>query len=302
MNSLSKAKIIASSFIAVVILSLAGGYAYLKYLEGKFHKNFLPSLSASVSGEPVNILLLGSDSRGEENARSDTIILLRYIPKKETAYLISIPRDSRVYIAGYGYRKINSATALGGPNLMVKTVKNLAKMDLHHFILIDFSGFENIVDALGGIRIYVSEPINSTEKGYEMKFAKGWHDMNGKEALDYVRFRHDSRGDLGRIERQQNFFKALSSKLFSVGSLPRAPYILNAFADNVETDMGGGELFNYARTIKGIEEKNIMMATLPGKPDYIEGASYIVLDEEATELLFNDIKAGHQIKPMKPEF
>lgn len=302
MNNLSKAKIIASSFLAIIILTLAGGYAYLKYIEGKLGRRILPELTANVAGEPVNILLLGSDSRGEKNARSDTIIFLRYDPKKERAYLVSIPRDSRVNIEGYGYRKINSATALEGPNLMVKTVKKLSGMDLHHFILIDFSGFKNLVDALGGIRIYVSREINSTEPGFKMKVSKGWHEMNGSQALNYVRFRHDPRGDIGRIERQQNFFKALSAKLFSFGSLPRAPYIINALADNVETDMSGGELLGYARSIKAIDDKNIMMTTAPGTPDYIDGTSYVILDEEETDQLFDDIKAGRRIKTIKQAF
>lgn len=302
MTNLTRGKIIASSLIAVVILALAGSYAYLKYIEGKLHRNFLPELTRTIEGEPVNILLLGSDSRGEKHARSDTIIFLRYDPKKERAYLISIPRDSRVYIDGYGNRKINSATALEGPNLMVKTVNKLSGMKLHHYVLIDFSGFKNLVDALGGIRVNVPRAINSNARGYQMHFAKGWHNMNGTQALNYVRFRHDPRGDLGRIERQQVFFKALSAKLFSLGSLPRAPYLISVFAENVETDMSGAELLGYARRIKAIDEKNIMMTTAPGTPRYMYGASYVVLDEDGTEKLFKDIKAGRRIKTTQAAF
>jgi len=299
MRNLTKGQIIASSFIAVIILTLAGGYAYLKVIEGKLKKSFLPSLTRSVAGEPVNILLLGNDSRGEKYGRSDTIVLLRYVPKKELAYLISIPRDSRVYIQGYGNRKINSATALGGPNLMVKTVKKLTKMDINHYVMIDFSGFKNLVDGLGGIRVYVPKAINSTARGYEMKFSKGWHNMNGTQALNFVRFRHDARGDLGRIERQQQFFKALSSKIFSLGSLPKAPYLLNTFAENAETDMGGGQLLQYARRIKALKDEDLMMTTVPGVPRYMNGASYVILDEEGMKELFRDIKAGRRIKANK---
>jgi len=302
MRNLSRKQIIASVFIATVIIGLTGGYAYLKFIEGKMHRSFLPNLTRPEEGEPVNILLLGSDSRGEKNARSDTIIFLRYDPEKERAYLVSIPRDSRVYIPGYGNRKINAATALGGPNLMVKTVKKLTKMDVHHYVLIDFSGFKNLVDALGGIRIYVATAIHNNSRLYRMHFAKGWHDMNGTQALNYVRFRHDARGDLGRIERQQSFFKALSNKLFSFGGLSRAPYLISVFAENVQTDMGGAELLSYARRIKGLEDKNVMMTTAPGKPQYMYGASYVILDEEGTEKLFKDIRAGKRIKAGKPAF
>jgi len=301
-TNLSKKKIIASSFIAIIIVSLAGGYAYLKYIEGKLNKSFLPSLTKSESGKPVNILLLGSDSRGEKNARSDTIIILRYDAEKERAYLVSIPRDSRVYIQGYGYKKINAATALEGPNLMVKTVKKLTGLNIHHYALVDFSGFKNLVDALGGIRIYVKKPINSNARGYRMKFSKGWHLMNGTQALNYVRFRHDARGDLGRIERQQNFFKALSNKMFSLGSLPKAPYLLSVFADNAETDMSGAQLLGYAKNIRALKDKDIMMTTAPGIPKYIHGASYIILDKGGFKKLFDDIKAGRRIKAVKPAF
>ena len=297
MHTLTKAKIIASVLIGAVIISLAGGYAYLKYIEGKLNKTFLPSLTRSVAGEPVNMLLLGSDSRGEKNARSDTIIILRYDPKKEHAYLVSIPRDSRVYIDGYGYRKINAATALDGPNLAVKTVKKLTKLEIHHYIQIDFSGFKNLVDALGGIQINVPKAINSNAKGYEMKVRKGPQKMNGTKALNYVRFRHDARGDLGRIERQQVFFKALSNKLFSLGSLPKAPYLISVFAENVKTDMGGGQLLSFARRIKALEDKDIMMTTVPGSPKYMNGASYVIIEKEGMKELFKDIKAGKRIKP-----
>ena len=295
-QNLGKAKIIASSLLALVIVSLAGGYAYLKYIEGKLNKTFLPSLTRYVAGEPVNMLLLGSDSRGEKNARSDTIIVLRYDPKKERAYLVSIPRDSRVYIQGYGNRKINAATALGGPNLAVKTVKRLTKLEIHHYVQIDFSGFKNLVDALGGIEINVPKAINSNARGYQMKIRKGPQKMNGTQALNYVRFRHDARGDLGRIERQQVFFKALSNKLFSLGSLPKAPYLISVFADNVETDMGGGQLLGYARRIKALEEKDIMMTTVPGTPKYMNGASYVIIDKDGMKQLFKDIKAGKRVK------
>ncbi len=303
LGNLTKAKIIGSSFIAVVILTLAGGFAYLKFIDSKLINNLAPGiLKDAVEGEPVNILLLGSDSRGEKRARSDTIIVLRYDPEKEKAYMLSIPRDSRVYIEGYGYRKINAANAFGGPSLAVKTVKKLTKMDIHHYVEIDFEGFKDLVDDLGGIRINVKNPIENNSRRYRMHFSKGWHNMNGTQALNYVRFRHDARGDFGRIQRQQEFFKALSSKLLSVGGITRAPYLVSSFAKNVSTDMGSGQLLGYAKSIKAVEDKDMMMTMAPGKPSYINGASYVILDEEELAKLVKDIMAGKRIKAVKSPF
>lgn len=238
--------------------------------------------------EPFNVLVLGSDTRGEEKGRSDTIIILRVIPREKKAIMISIPRDYRVEIPGYGKRKINAAYALGGPELAIKTVSAYLNMPVHHYVAIDFQGFVEVVDALGGVTVNVEKRLY--EQGdSNVNLYPGVQRLSGKQALSYVRFRHDEEGDFGRIRRQQQFIKALVEELSKPASIPKYPRISNIVAENVETDLSPSEIIELARYFaanRGFKVDSIM---LPGYTKTLNGASFVIPEQAKVDLIISTI-------------
>ena len=295
-----KKSILAFIIIALIITS-AMGFAYLSWLGSNFPGNKSISLKKAIGGKPVNYLVMGSDSRGEENARADTIVIFRVDPKNNLSYLISIPRDLRVNIPGRGLKKINSATATGGPESMIETLKEFTDFDINHYALLNFDGFKEIIDSLGGITINVEEEIDSNEPGYEMHIKKGEQVLTGTEALNYVRFRHDAKGDLGRIERQQLFFRALSNELLSFRAIPKIPSLVKIFAKNTKSDMGSTEMIKLAWALRGLDKDQLITVTLPGTGQMIGGVSYLIPEEEKINSILNDIEDGKKIDQNKFE-
>jgi LCP family protein required for cell wall assembly len=289
---------------AVVFFVLAGvliSYGYVKQLEGRLHKDkksiqqIQKVITKATWDKPINLLILGSDSRGEANARADTIIVFSVNPEKKRVYVVSIPRDYRVEIPGEGFNKINAANHLGGSELMVKTVESYTTLPIHHYVETDFKGFQKMVDALGGVEIYVDKAIRDYTPGYRMGIPAGYQRMDGSLALCYVRYRHDARGDFGRIERQQKFLKALMDKLLRVQNIFKIPTLANILADNTETDLTISEMVELGNFLRGIDRENVKMVSLPGEPKMIKGVSYVVPDERAVDTIMAAIKSGGDI-------
>jgi LCP family protein required for cell wall assembly len=236
-------------------------------------------LSPRLSGEELSVLLVGTDRREKnELGRSDTIILLTLKPKEKKAILISIPRDMRVKVPGHGRTKINHAYSYGGIPLLVHTVSDFLKVNIHHYAITDFHGFKDIVDILGGVDIYVEKKLYDPR--HKINIDPGWHHFDGEEALKYVRFRHDQKGDFGRIERQQKFFHAIFNKVAKASSIWKIPSLVNSVAKYLETDMSVSEMISLARTYLSVKEENIQMTMLPGQPARIGGVSYVLPEEE----------------------
>lgn len=207
-------------------------------------------------GTGTNWLIIGSDTRsdlsreerkklhvgggGERN--TDTVMLLHY--GAAGPYLVSLPRDSYVTIAGHGRGKINSAYATGGPKLLTRTVEQATGLRVDHYAEVDFLGFTRIVDALDGVRICLDEPLRDEKSGADMK--AGCQTLDGRRALAFVRARYsDPEGDLGRVKRQRQLLSAL------VQEGTGAPVVLNPFRlypflgsalDSVTVDKGTGVL------------------------------------------------------------
>ncbi|MEZ5184737.1 MAG: LCP family protein [Candidatus Nanopelagicales bacterium] len=187
--------------------------------------NALPVSDVSSSG--TNYLLVGSDSRAglskadqkrlhtgsTEGQRTDTIMIM-HIPVIGAPTLVSIPRDSWVGIPGYGQGKINAAFANGGPELLITTVEQATGLHIDNYVEIGFAGVADTTDALGGVRLCPTRRYNDANSGLKVK--KGCQTMDGQDALAYVRMRYaDPRGDLGRVERQQEFIAAVAKKTMS---------------------------------------------------------------------------------------
>jgi LCP family protein required for cell wall assembly len=201
--------------------------------------------SGNMLTSPNNILVLGSDRRpGEERGRADTIMLMRYGGGK--AARLSIPRDTLVNIPGTGPSKINAAYAVGGPPLMIETIKQFLGIEVNHLVEIDFKGFVKFVDALGGVKMTFETCIRSRFEGRTHRFPKGESKLDGEEALDIVRIRKNEcapeESDLTRARRQQQFLEAVKGKLFNPLTFPRYPLVAWRAPKAIISDMGGMEL------------------------------------------------------------
>ena len=202
--------------------------------------------SGNLLTSPNNILLLGSDKRPGEKlrGRADTIMLMRYGGGK--AARLSIPRDTEVSIPGHGTSKINAAYAIGGPSLLIETIKQFLGVEVNHIVEIDFKGFPKFVNALGGVNMTFGKCIVSRFEGRTVHFRRGEHHLNGQQALDVVRIRKNrcdpSQSDLTRARRQQQFLEAVKGRIVSPFTFPRWPLVGWSAPRAIVSDMGGVEL------------------------------------------------------------
>ena len=219
-------------------------------------------------------VLLGSDARAEEVSRADTIMIA-----KANGGLLAVPRDTLVEIPGLGEDKVNAAFANGGPELTVETLENLTELSVDNYVVLDFGGTREIVDALGGITVNVEEPIETEQDGEFFSIPAGPQELTGAQALAYVRYRGGPTADIGRIGRQQRFLQALAGEVSSPENLPRLPETARVVWSNVETNMNPFEAARFAVRfgLSGGTNAEIY----PGSPQYINGISYWVPDTAA---------------------
>jgi LCP family protein required for cell wall assembly len=243
----------------------------------------------------INFLLLGSDSRDPENkdgSRSDTIIVLHLDKSHSKAQMVSIPRDTWVFVPkasnganGNTNAKINAAYAWGGVPLMVQTVEKFTGVRIDHVALVDFFGFKEIVDALGGVDINVTESFTSTHSlnaDGKRHFNKGPQTMDGAAALDYARERYAFKdGDFARIQHQQQVIKAILNKAASGGTLS-SPTKLNSFlhatADAVTVD-STLNLVDMAMELRNLRGEDLAFYTSPTKGTGKVGSESVVFPD-----------------------
>lgn len=221
-------------------------------------KTFNPYTFTKINepADKVNFLIVGIDSRGEKNARSDAIMVAQYHKKSHNLRLVSIMRDSYVCIPAaqitHPKNKINTAYYLGGPELLRKTITQNFGIDIHHYIEIDFQGFVHIVDLLApeGISVNLTSDIIS-DMGMHQK--PGKQKLHGKELLDYARFRHDVQSDFGRIQRQQKVLLELKNTLFTqmttFQGIMTLPQVAKQLSEYVSTDLSIEEVIKLASEI-----------------------------------------------------
>jgi len=231
----------------------------------------------------MNLLLLGSDRRNNDDAvfgRSDTLMLVHIDPDHDYLSLLSLPRDLRVEIPGHGFNRLNAAYAFGGPALAIRVVEKLTGVDLDHYLEIGFSAFEDLTDALGGVYIDVDRTyFNDNQEWEKIDLPAGYQLLHGADALDYVRFRHDRNGDLGRMARQQRFLSAVREQAMGWNLPLKIPGLVSALFDNVTTDLGANELIKLAYWAVGLEGERIRQVTVFGDSQLIGGSSYVVLED-----------------------
>jgi LCP family protein required for cell wall assembly len=248
--------------------------------------------SVEVEGpkRPLNVLVMGSDNRdgtnigGETPGLSDTTILLHLSADRKRAYGVSLPRDAMVErpecVSKDGKQKVpggltqfNAAYAVGGPACTIKTVEQLTDIRIDHFVVIDFAGFKDMVNAIDGVKVCVPEEVDD-DIG-RIHLPAGTYKVNGAQALDYVRVRHDigaPTGDIGRMKRQQTFIAAMVEKVVSRGTLAnpvRLYRFLDAATNSLTTDPGFAnlkELASLGSSLKDIGLDNVQFVTVPNRP------------------------------------
>jgi polyisoprenyl-teichoic acid--peptidoglycan teichoic acid transferase len=252
-----------------------------------------------------NILVLGADagskSRQGTQGRSDTIILIRTDPDNHKIALLSIPRDLRVEIPRHGTQKINAAYAFGGPTLAVKTVERVTGLRMNHVVVVDFSTFGEVVDALGGVTINVPHPILSNKfecprhtqaqcaRWPGWRFRKGSQEMNGHTALIYSRIRENkldpSESDFTRGERQQAVIQAMADETTSFSTFLKAPFIGDDLVSPLATDLSAGQILQLGWVKRRTPSSGWLRCRLGGTIANIGGASYVIGSEENVSVI-----------------
>lgn len=202
--------------------------------------------------EPVNILLMGVDARGLEEGeipRSDSMMVVSLDPVKKRIHLFSILRDTYTNIPEHGKERINTAIT-HGPNTAMKAVGDLLGISIQYYVYTDFQGFIKMVDAVGGVDFYVEKdmyyPSAADKHEYDIDLKKGTQHLDGKTALQYVRFRHDATSDFTRTERQRAFLKAVAGKMQSTTSIMKLPDILEEVSPYIDTNLSVNDMWKLA--------------------------------------------------------
>lgn len=259
--------------------------------------------------EPMNILIMGSDSRdgagnnidglAEGGQRSDTTILMHLSADRKNAYGVSLPRDAMVQrpdchkkngdVIPGGFSMWNVAFALGGPACAVQQTEQLTGVRIDHFVVVDFNGFRGMVNAIDGVEICLPEDVDDSTGNIHLK--AGTREVRGKEALDYVRVRHNisSNGDIGRMKRQQVFIAAMVNKVLSAETLTRPDRLvgfLQAATRSLTLDSGLDsvkKIADLASEFQDIGMDNIKFITVPWD-FWEEDENRLVWAEDANEL------------------
>ncbi|MET7395449.1 LCP family protein [Dactylosporangium sp. NPDC005572] len=298
--------------LALALLAGLGGFIYYKHVDSGLQRedpfaDITGGRPPKVADGALNILMLGSDSRDPDNKgkagewRTDTMIVL-HIPKShDKAYLVSMPRDLYVHVPkskanpqyGDTMAKLNASFSWGGTPLTVQTIEEYTKVRMDHVVLIDFAGFKQVIDALGGIDMNVEKDITSIHPP-KRQFKKGMNHFNGDEALDYARQRYQfADGDFARMRHQQEMMKAILDKAVSSGTVTN-PGKLNAFikavtkAITVDKDFSIADM---ALQFRGLRSDDLMFLVSPHDGSKkINGEDVVVPNKEKADALYTAMR------------
>ena len=287
-------RLIRVLIIALLAISAGAAGAYLRLqpfiypIAEDIHQAFPSTVFDELSGT-ISILIAGLDSTdGTERADSLAVAMIDIDSKK--VKLMSIPRDSRVFIPKRGWDKINHAYAFGKIDLLKEVTVNLLGIPINYYLVLNFKTFPAIVDLLGGVTIDVEKRLvyNDYAGKLHINIPKGVQTLDGKNALHYVRFRHDSLADLGRITRQQKFAKEVLKKLQTPLIIPKIPELIAESVKMVNTDMSIGQAIQLALYLRDTDDNDLNFFTMPGKASIIGSVSYWLPDIPAASMMLAD--------------
>jgi polyisoprenyl-teichoic acid--peptidoglycan teichoic acid transferase len=317
-----------ATVIALLVLAVVWGVlGYLSFSRGVEDANArlpqaahvaLASREGSILSRPTTILVVGTDggrAPGRESAaRSDSLLLLRTDPGRNRLSYLSIPRDLRVEVPGYGTEKVNAANQLGGPALTIRTVRELTGIPIDHVVVVDFDGFRELIDAIGGVEIDVPKPILSNKfdcpytpercREWEgWRFAKGTQHMDGRRALVYSRIRTNrldpSDTDISRTTRQQAVAEAVGDEISSFGTFLRLPFIGDSLTAPLTTDLSAGELARLGWVRFRANPESSLHCRLGGDPSTIGGESVLLGSEDNAGVVAMFLRASAPQPPAK---
>ena len=263
-------------------------------------------ISLPFSAKRQNILLMGVDAAENpdnpfKNARTDSIYLISIAPHAKNVNVISIPRDSKVYIHSRSMPdKINHAFAYGGIDTSIKTVEQTLGVRINHYLVVSNQALVEFIDKIGGIDVYVEKDMyyNDNYGNLHINLSKGVQHLDGKAAEGYMRYRKDALGDIGRIRRQQWFFNALANKMKEPSVIVKIPEIIKSVSKYIQTDFSFYELAQYAALVKSLDSSQIQVATLPGEPSQRGVISYWILDPKGVQNMVDRLVYGDKPKEM----
>ncbi len=306
-----RALLVALSIIGVFAIAIAvvvGYYARSvdNALSQTSRADLLPVVTPSASSpDPVpstaandamNIVIMGSDSRGLDRGRSDTLIVMHINGDRQKVYLISFPRDMWVPIPGFGTAKINAAYSWGGPTLTIRTLQELTNVQMDHAVVTDFTGFTDLIDEIGGITVY----NNQASASDGVTFPKGTITLDGRKALIYARERYDLKnGDLDRAARQRDVIKAIFNKVLTpqiLANPAKFNRVAQKIAPNVTVDSGftnsAIEGLALSMRVTSINDVRSLQAPISGFGRSSDGQDYDVVNTaqmaELSSALAND--------------
>lgn len=277
-------------FVLTMLVAGVGGGAYLYLHESvsavapkseTIRKILREKLKVPVAGEPAIALVVGYDKRNEEGAdepsRSDTLMLVRADPRQKTISMMSLPRDLRAEIHCPGITpyldKINAAYSRCGEEGSVETVKALTGLPINYLITVNFRGFRQLVDKLGGVWLDVDHRYYNDQGGpggyAVINLRPGYQRLNGTQALDFVRFRHTD-SDIHRNARQQQFVRAFKDQIRTGFSVTKLPSVIEVITKNVEVGQGGGQdvgartVLSYAALAYALPAGHVFQARIEG--------------------------------------
>ena len=313
---LSTAKKVLLGLLILAVLGVFGAIGFIYFVDSKIDKipdEDLPSLEAELDDTGIrNILIVGSDSReglddldnfGEFHGSRTDVIMVAHIIPDEGAQLLSLPRDLKMEIPGHGTNRINAAFVFGGPDLLVQTIQNNLAIPIHHYVEINFVGFQNVIDALGGITKTFDNPARDAKSGLDVE--AGTINMDGETALQYARSRQYQElvdgswttlngSDIGRTHRQQEVLLLMFDKATSKSAAFNLPSFAATFAEQIRADAGFSVnvMVELGRAALSLSSADIETLTLPVKGSREDGRAYVVPIEPEAAAIIDAFIAG----------
>lgn len=306
-----KKKILISIGILILLIILGAGGAYM-YIRGQIYQESSQGQTVEYKEQPgiTNILLIGTDARKlDEAARADAIIIATIDNNHKKLKLTSIMRDTLAKIPGHGEQKINAALAYGGPDLLMQTIKDNFDISLNKYVMVNFGGFQSIIDQVGGIEVEIKDYeiselnkfIGEYEKEKSPKITTtGMQRLDGQQALAYARIRKVGGGDYERTERQRRVIDLVTQK-FKDLSVLKYPSVMSELLPYVKTNIEPVSILNYAYTVSKFPSLEFEQLRIPVSDDISWGGLYknkgwvLIVDKEQNakimhDFIFNDIK------------
>lgn len=287
-------KIFLFAFLSFTLIIASGTFIFF----GKISKGQQVNTKAPGANDTVNVLILGVDAKNIQNSkgsRTDTIMIASFDPQNKVVHILSIPRDTRVIISGQkGHDKINHAHAYGGVETAINTIESFLNIDINYYIKVDYNGLAKVVDDIGGVEVDVpmnmkySDPYADPPLKIDLK--KGKQILDSDKALQFVRFRKGySDQDLGRIDAQHTFIRALADKLLGPRTILVLPKLLETFSNYVETNIPPSVITAYSFKAATIKKDNITINTIPGESKLIHSIWYYIPNNRAIKEMVSEM-------------